>query len=167
MKKGLTSGEYAVGYGKPPQETQFKKGQSGNPKGRPKGSLNLTTAVNRALREKITVVENGRRKTITKLDAAIIQMVNRAVQGDARAMAQMLGVTPRESADASAAGSVLDQNENAVLANLLQQFTPLAVAVDSPVPIQAPAAPVARAAGAVPAAAAPRRLVPKPKRKEP
>lgn len=31
-------GEYEVGYGKPPKETRFKRGQSGNPNGRPKGA---------------------------------------------------------------------------------------------------------------------------------
>jgi hypothetical protein len=34
-------GEYAVGYGRPPQHTQFQPGRSGNPKSRAKGSKNL------------------------------------------------------------------------------------------------------------------------------
>ena len=40
-----------VGYGNPPQHTRFKKGQSGNPRGRPKGTLNLATVLARTLRE--------------------------------------------------------------------------------------------------------------------
>jgi Family of unknown function (DUF5681) len=31
------AGDYEVGYGKPPARSRFSKGQSGNPKGRPKG----------------------------------------------------------------------------------------------------------------------------------
>lgn len=118
---------YDVGYAKPPAHSRFVKGKSGNPQGRPKGSLNLTTAINRALREKITVVEHGRRKTITKLDAAVIQMVNRAVQGDSRAMQQMLGLGPLVGVESATTIPTLDQNESAVLANLLQQFVPPAV----------------------------------------
>ena len=118
---------YDVGYAKPPEHGRFVKGKSGNPNGRPKGSLNLTTAINRALRGKITVVERGRRKTINKLDAAMTQLVNRAVQGDSRAMQQVLGLGPRVGVESATAAPTLDQNESAVLANLLQQFVPPAV----------------------------------------
>jgi hypothetical protein len=74
--------DYEVGYGKPSKSTQFQKGSSGNPSGRPKGSLNLATVLDRMLRERVTIDENGRRKKITKMEAAIRQLVNRAVSGD-------------------------------------------------------------------------------------
>ena len=41
--RGRNGGAYDVGYGKPPQHTQFKKGCSGNIKGRPRGSRNAST----------------------------------------------------------------------------------------------------------------------------
>jgi hypothetical protein len=71
-----------VGYGKPPWETQFKKGVSGNPRGRPKGSVNLASAVEKTLREKVTVTENGRRRGITKFEAVVKQLVNKAASGE-------------------------------------------------------------------------------------
>ena len=52
--------EYPVGYGKPPKSGQFKKGQSGNPKGRPKGSLDYTTYVQQMLSAQVTVTESGK-----------------------------------------------------------------------------------------------------------
>ena len=84
---------YDVGYGKPPRSHQFKKGKSGNPKGRPKGSPTFRVAIKRALAKAVPVVENGRRKNITKQDAAATQLVNKAASGDLRAIAQLL-VTP-------------------------------------------------------------------------
>jgi hypothetical protein len=53
---------FEAGYGKPPRHTRFKKGQSGNPRGRPKGSKNLTTLLTEALNEPVIVAENGGRR---------------------------------------------------------------------------------------------------------
>ncbi len=78
--------DYKVGKGKPPVEHQFKPGDRANPKGRPKGSPNLTTVLKRAAREKVTVTEGGRRKTITKIEAAVKQLLNQAASGNARAI---------------------------------------------------------------------------------
>ena len=75
-----------VGYGQPPQETRFRKGQSGNPQGRPKGSLNMAGVLLRTLREPVVVTASGRRKTITKLEAAMTQITNRAAGGDLPAL---------------------------------------------------------------------------------
>jgi hypothetical protein len=79
-----------VGYCSPPKATRFKKGQSGNPKGRPKGSLNVATLFMRTLREKVVINESGQRKTVTKLEAALKQLVNKAASGDPRAISQLL-----------------------------------------------------------------------------
>jgi hypothetical protein len=84
--------DYEVGYGKPPKEHRFKKGQSGNPSGRPKGRLNMATVIERELHEKVVVNENGERKTITKLEAAMKQVANKAASGDLRAFQQVTGL---------------------------------------------------------------------------
>jgi hypothetical protein len=78
--------DYQVGYAKPPERTRFTKGQSGNPKGRAKGSKNLSTLLTKTLNEPVVINENGRRKTITKLEAMTKQLVNTAAGGNPRAI---------------------------------------------------------------------------------
>jgi hypothetical protein len=46
-----------VGYGKPPGHSRFKKGQSGNPKGRLSGTRNLKSDLNEELQESVMVRE--------------------------------------------------------------------------------------------------------------
>lgn len=82
--KAKNEGSYEVGYGKPPTHARFRAGQSGNPRGRPKGPKDLPAALLGALNERVVVTENGERKKITKFDAVIKQLVNKAVGGDAR-----------------------------------------------------------------------------------
>ena len=77
--------DYEVGYGKPPRHTRFKKGQSGNPRGRCAGSKNLSGLLSGALNELVVVAENGGRRKISKRQAIIKQLVNRSAKGDCRA----------------------------------------------------------------------------------
>ena len=79
-----------VGYRKPPKHTQFVKGRSGNPKGRPKGSQNLASMLAKAGRQRITITENGRSRSITKFDASMLQLMNKAASGDLKAIRQVL-----------------------------------------------------------------------------
>jgi hypothetical protein len=81
---------YPIGYKKPPRDTQFKPGQSGNFKGRPKGAKNFATVIEKELRTSIEVTENGKRKRITKREAVAKQAVNKAANGDPKATAMLL-----------------------------------------------------------------------------
>jgi hypothetical protein len=81
--------EYEVGFRKPPKRTQFRKGVSGNPGGRPAGRPNLKTVLKRILEEKVVINENGSRRTVTKFEAALKHLVNKAASGDLRALQQL------------------------------------------------------------------------------
>jgi predicted phage terminase large subunit-like protein len=80
-----TPPDYVVGYGKPPLHTRFQKGRSGNPNGRPRGKKNMSTLLSAALDASIIVVENGRRKKITKREAIVTQLVNKSASADLKA----------------------------------------------------------------------------------
>jgi Family of unknown function (DUF5681) len=84
--------EYQVGYKRPPAHTRFRKGQSGNPRGRRRGSKNWQTLFLEALAAKVSVNEDGRRLRISKQQAMFAQLANRAAQGDARATQMVLRV---------------------------------------------------------------------------
>jgi hypothetical protein len=73
-----------VGYGRPLRHTRFKKGQSGNPKGRPGSAKNLSTLLCEALNERVIIAENGGRREISKRQAVIKQIVNQSAKGDWR-----------------------------------------------------------------------------------
>lgn len=85
---------YEVGYGKPPMATRFERGTSGNPQGRPKGRKNVLTAFREALSERVTITENGRRRTVTKLEATAKQLANKAASGDPAALRAVLAIAP-------------------------------------------------------------------------
>ena len=75
-------GEYEVGYGKPPTKNKFKKGKSGNPKGRPKKELDLQKLFIAELKSPMTISESGKKKKVSKLEALTKSIIVHAVQGD-------------------------------------------------------------------------------------
>lgn len=82
--------DYVVGYGRPPQHSRFKPGQSGNRKGRPRGRVNLRTVVEHALNERIEIRDRDRTRTLSKLAGVVQAVVNKSVKGDARAQATLI-----------------------------------------------------------------------------
>lgn len=83
---------YDVGYGKPPTHSQFKPGQSGNPKGRPKGSKSLATLIEAELDRTIVVDEGTGPKKITRREALVKQTVGKAIKGDPKALQFLLSL---------------------------------------------------------------------------
>jgi len=82
--------KYEVGYKKPPKDSQFIPGQSGNKKGRPKDHRNTYNMLTEVLDQKISIKENGRDLKISKKLAMIMQLVNKAVKGDVKAINSLL-----------------------------------------------------------------------------
>lgn len=81
-----------VGYKKPPKANQFKKGQSGNPKGRPKKSKNANKLVHDLLNEEMQFAENGAVKTGPKREVTLRTQTAKAVKGDHRATDRVLAM---------------------------------------------------------------------------
>ncbi len=79
------SGDYEIGYKRPPRHTRFEKNRSGNPNGRPKGTKNLKTELEEELRERIVVREGGKPKKVSKLRAILKGQAAKAAQGDTKA----------------------------------------------------------------------------------
>ncbi len=86
---------YQIGYGKPPKGTQFKPGQTGNPKGKPPGAKNLKTELLEELREVIPVKEGGVRRKISKQRAMLKSLTAKAVQGDPRTASILINLMIR------------------------------------------------------------------------
>jgi hypothetical protein len=93
MGTDLKNGTYDVGFGRPPKHARFKPGQSGNSRGRPRGTLNIETVLERTSQEKVVVVsEDGRNRTVTKLEAAVKQLMDKAVSGELKAIQLLIGL---------------------------------------------------------------------------
>lgn len=116
--------DYEVGYQKPPKATQFVKGQSGNPSGRPKGTRNWATVMHAALEQKVTINEHGRQRQVTKLEAATMQLANKAAAGDAISIRLMMQLIPGMEAIINKTGATALSNEQdrKVLDELLKRM---------------------------------------------
>jgi|TARA_B100000315_G_C14463215_1_gene534727 hypothetical protein len=114
-KKSVSGAKNEVGYGKPPKKTQFKKGQSGNPKGRPKGSKNqgsksyderLKDMVLEEAYRTISVQEDGGMASMSMLQAILRSLAVKAAKGDLRAQKLVMDMI------CTAEAAKIEQEEN-------------------------------------------------------
>ena len=118
------SDDYEVGYGKPPKHTQFKPGESGNPKGRPKGTKNLATDLSEELAEKIVVNEGGRQLKISKQRAMIKSLLAKALKGDTRAATVLLKllIDAEQATTRNEVAETLSEDDQAILARFAERI---------------------------------------------
>jgi hypothetical protein len=89
------AGDYEVGYAKPPKHTRFRKGQSGNPRGRAKNTRNLKTELRSVLDETLSLSMAGREVKLSARKAMLLALRNKALKGDTRAIGLMVTMLER------------------------------------------------------------------------
>lgn len=115
----------AVGYKRPPSSSRWKKGQSGNPKGRTKGHLNLKTDLLAELGEVVQIGE-GKAGRMTKQRALLKSLTARGIKGDARASNLVLNLMLR-LLEPDAAALASDTDISAEDRALLDEFIALRI----------------------------------------
>jgi Family of unknown function (DUF5681) len=118
-----------VGFKRPPVHSRFRKGCSGNPKGRAKGIKNLRTDLTEVLQERITVSEGDRKVRMSKQRAVFKTLVAKTLRGDSRSTTTLLNTMIRAFGFADATDDVeqpLDANEQELIAVLKARLQPKA-----------------------------------------
>jgi hypothetical protein len=110
--------EYEVGYRKPPKQTRFKPGQSGNPKGRRKGVRNLTTDVKRTLKAPVKIKGPRGFRNVSTQEGALMLLREQALNRDQKAIDKLINLAFRFNNDTTESGSirVLSESDEAILA---------------------------------------------------
>ena len=84
--------DYKVGFGKPPKDSQFQKGQSGNKKGRPKGAKNLKTILVELLDQPVTVREGERIYKVSRQQAVMMALIAKGLKGNVPAFNSLINL---------------------------------------------------------------------------
>tara|TARA_R110002096_G_scaffold332756_2_gene526777 strand:+ start:628 stop:1011 length:384 start_codon:yes stop_codon:yes gene_type:complete len=113
------SDDYDVGFGKPPKKSQFKKGQSGNPNGRPKRCKNVLTDIHEELDEMVNVTEGCNTVRMTKQRALVKATIAKASQGHTPSVKLLLELKAQAELKREERHSepLLDEEDLAILEN--------------------------------------------------
>lgn len=87
--------DYEVGYGKPPKHTRWKLGRSGNPRGRPKGSVDGRSLFMKVDNERVSIRMGSKIKIMTNQEAILRAIMNDAIRGKSGARREYLKLMER------------------------------------------------------------------------
>jgi hypothetical protein len=123
--------DYAIGKGRPPRHSRWKKGISGNPGGKKKGTINLERAFQEALLRQITVTVNGEKTNLSVLEVLVMRLLDTALKGDIKAINSVLDRIERLIGSNQKQGNETSEEDIEILQRVLakRDFTGLANAV--------------------------------------
>ena len=109
--------EEGVGYKRPPRKHRFKPGHSGNPRGRTKGAKGLKTILKKELSGRVRITENGKTRTISKMELLIKRLVEKGGKGDFKSLAKLLdlGTIVFGMDDEDQGATVMTREEQAII----------------------------------------------------
>jgi uncharacterized protein DUF5681 len=119
---------YAVGYGRPPIESRFQRGTSGNPRGRRKGSKNLKTLIRKAMTASVSIHEGTKTRRVSKIEGVVLRQLQSALTGDDRSamavikMAMQMGLLEEPTSNA-AEDTALSGADERILEELLARHS--------------------------------------------
>ena len=115
--------DYEVGFCKTPKHSRFKKGQSGNPKGRAKGHNNFKTDLLDTLKTPVQLKENGKAKAVSTQKAALMRLREKALSGDGRSLDRLLDLARIHNDEdlAAAAREALAPSDQALVDRYLER----------------------------------------------
>lgn len=96
MSDSKKKDDHKIGYGKPPKETQFKKGTSGNPRGRPKGVKNMCTSLKRLYNQEVPIREGNKVHKMSILEVIVTKQLHNAMTGNTKAFTAVVSLAIRQ-----------------------------------------------------------------------
>jgi hypothetical protein len=127
-----TGDGHAGGYKHPPPRSRFKAGQSGNPKGRPKGGRNLKTDLTTLLKKRVAIREDGELRQVSRQEAMLLSLFEKAVRGDIKASSQMFAMLMKMDArdPAPREPMAVTDNDHAIVEDFLRRNVATNLEVD-------------------------------------
>lgn len=113
---------YKVGYKKPPRNRQFKPGQSGNPRGRPRGISTFESDLIAELQREVVVVEDGQRRKVSKQRAFVQNLISSALNKDKNAVNALLAYLRHLGEDEEAVAATPDIEDVAMIRGYLARI---------------------------------------------
>jgi Family of unknown function (DUF5681) len=117
-------GDYKVGYGKPPEHSRFKAGESGNSRGRPRGRISTARLLEKHMDAKVTINIGGKPKKVSRREALVLSAIGDAFKGSERVRRHFLDLVLSFDAllQAEAAPVIDSAQDQAVIDALLYSY---------------------------------------------